>query len=67
LFPKLNSRVEGYHFQTLDSVQKAVTDTIKMLTEADFQSCCEAWKIHWAKGVASEGYYFEADSVDLDK
>jgi hypothetical protein len=67
LFPKLNTRVKGYHFQTLASVQKAVTDIIKMLTEAYFQSCCEAWKIHWAKCVSSEGYYFEVDSVDLDK
>jgi hypothetical protein len=39
LFPKLKSRVEGYHFLTLDNVLKAVTNTIKILTEADFQSC----------------------------
>jgi hypothetical protein len=57
--------VEGYHFQTLDSVQKAVIATIEILTEADFQSCYQAWKIHWV--VASDGSYFEADSVDLDK
>jgi hypothetical protein len=49
LFPKLESRVKGYHFQTLDVVQKAVTDAIKTLIEADFQSCYEAWKIRWAK------------------
>jgi hypothetical protein len=40
LFQKLQSRVKGCHFQTLDSVQKAVTDAIKTLTEDDFQSCC---------------------------
>jgi hypothetical protein len=67
LFPKLKSRVKGYHFQTLDSVQKAVTNTIKTLTEADFQSWYKAWKIHSTKCVASEGCYFEADIVDLDK
>jgi hypothetical protein len=59
--------VMGYHFQALDSVQKAVTDAIKILTEADFQSCYEAWKIRWSKRVASEGYYFEGDNVDLDE
>jgi histone-lysine N-methyltransferase SETMAR len=37
LFPKW--RFKGCHFQTLDNVQKAVTDAIKTLTEADFQSC----------------------------
>jgi hypothetical protein len=54
LFPKLKSRVKGSHFQTLDSVQKAVTDAVKTLKEADFQSCQEAWKILWAKCVATE-------------
>jgi hypothetical protein len=67
LFPKLKSRVEGHHFQTLDSVQKAATDAIETLTEADFQSWYEAWKIRWAKCVASEECYFEGDIVDLDE
>jgi hypothetical protein len=67
LVSKLKSRVKNYHFQTLDSVQKAVTDAIKTVIEADFQSCYEAWKILWAKGVASEGCYFGGDIVDLDE
>jgi hypothetical protein len=57
IFPELKSGIKGYHFQTLDSVQKAVTDAIKTLTEADFQSCYEAWKIRWAKCLASEECY----------
>jgi hypothetical protein len=65
LFPKLNLSVKVYYLQTFDSVQKAVTDSIKTLTEADSQSCYEAWKICWAKCVASEGYYFEGDNIDL--
>jgi hypothetical protein len=67
LFPKLKSRVKGYHFQTLDSVQKAVTDAIKALTAADFQSCYEGWKIRWFKCVASEGCYSEGDNVFSDE
>jgi hypothetical protein len=42
LFPKLKLRVKSSNFQTLDSVQKAVADAIKTLTEADFQSYYEA-------------------------
>jgi hypothetical protein len=49
LFAKLNLRVKGYHFQTFASVQKAVTDAIKTLTEADFQSCYQARKIRFTK------------------
>jgi hypothetical protein len=67
LFPKLKPRVRGYCFQTLDSIQTAVTDAMKVLTEADFQSCYEAWKIRCTKCVASEGYYFEGDYDDLQE
>jgi hypothetical protein len=67
LFPKLKSRFKIYHFQTLDSVQKAVTDAINTLTEADCQSRYEEWKIRWTKFAASEGYYFEWDNVHLDE
>jgi hypothetical protein len=67
LFPDLNPRVKGYHFETLDSVQKAVTDAIKTLTAAHFPSCYGAWKIRWAKRVALEGSYSEGDIVDLDE
>jgi hypothetical protein len=37
------------------------------LIEVDIQSCYEAWKIFWAKCVASEGCYFEGNIVDLDE
>jgi hypothetical protein len=53
--------------QTLESVQKAVTDAIKTLTEADFQYCYDAWKIRCANCVALEGCYFEGDNVDSDE
>jgi hypothetical protein len=51
----------------IDSIQKAVIDAIKILKEADFQSCHEVWKIHGAKPVTSERCYLEGDSVDLDE
>jgi hypothetical protein len=67
LLPKLKSRVKSYHLQTPDSVQKTVTDGIETLTEADFQLCFEAWKIHWAKRVATRLCYLEKDNADLDE
>jgi hypothetical protein len=59
LFSILKSRANSYHFQIFDSVQKAVTNAINILTEADFQSCYELWKIRWAMCYASERCYFE--------
>jgi hypothetical protein len=67
LFSKLDSRIKGCHFQTLDSVQTAVTNVIKTITEADFQYCSEVQKIFWVKCVASEGYYSEVANVDLEE
>jgi hypothetical protein len=62
--PELKLRVKGCHIPRLDSIQKVVTDAIKTAIEADFQYCHEAWKLCWAKCVASEGCYFEGDIVD---
>jgi hypothetical protein len=67
LFPKLKPTVKSYHFQTLDRVQKAVADAIKILTEADFQSRYEARKTRWDKCVASEGCCFERGNFDLEE
>jgi hypothetical protein len=47
--------------------EKAVTDAVKTLIEADIKSCYDAWKIPWAKCVASKGRYFEGGNVDLDE
>lgn len=60
-FLKLKLRFKDYHFLTLDSVQNAVTDVMKPLTVADFQS----WGC--TKCVALEECYFERGSVGLDK
>jgi hypothetical protein len=42
-------------------------NTIFVLTEAALQSCHERWKIPEAMCVASKGYYFEGNKVDLDE
>jgi hypothetical protein len=61
LFPNLKWTVEVYHFQTLDRVQKAVTDAIETLKEAGFhillwgvenslgQVCCIKVMIFWRR------------------
>jgi hypothetical protein len=52
--PDLSPYDKGYRFQTLDSVQKGVTDAIETVSEAGFQSCHWAWRIRWANCVAAE-------------
>jgi hypothetical protein len=57
LVPQIKLQSQGLSFSNIDRVQKA----IKTLTETDFQSCYEAWKIRWAKCVVLQGCYFEGD------
>jgi hypothetical protein len=65
--PKIKIYNQGLSFSNADSVQRAVTEAFNTLTETGFQSWYEAWKILWAKRVASEGCYFEGDIIDLDE
>jgi hypothetical protein len=65
LCPELKARVKVHNFQTHESVGKAVTDVIKILTEVDFQCCYKAWKIRLNNSVVSEGCHFERDNDDL--
>ena len=63
LFPKLESKLKGYHFGTMENIQKIVTDELNTLTENDFQYCYDQWKKRWNHCVTSQGSYFEGDNL----
>jgi hypothetical protein len=67
LVPKIIIESQGLSFLNTLQCSEGCNDTNKTLTEADFQSCYEVWKNCWPKSVALEGFYFEGDSIDLDK
>jgi hypothetical protein len=52
-------RVRGYQFQTVEGVQKAVTDVIKPHTAGDIQSKYEELRVIGASCIESDGCYFE--------
>ena len=39
LFTKLRSKLKGYHFGTMENIQKVVTDELHALIENDFRYC----------------------------
>ncbi|GFX20729.1 hypothetical protein TNCV_77861 [Trichonephila clavipes] len=43
----------------------AVTDQLKAIPISEFHQCHEEWKKRLQRCVASEGSYFEGDSVEL--
>ncbi|GFT29117.1 putative mariner transposase [Trichonephila clavipes] len=65
LFPKLKNHLKGHHFGTLENIQTAVTDQLKVIPISDFHQCYEEWKKRLQRCVASEGSYFDGDNVEL--
>jgi len=65
LFPELKFDLKGRHFQTVENIETAVTDQLKVITVSDFQRCYKEWEQHLWRCVASEGNYFEGDKLDL--
>ncbi|GFX16288.1 uncharacterized protein TNCV_4705411 [Trichonephila clavipes] len=65
LFPKLKNHLKEHHFGTLENIQTAVTDQMKVISISEFHQCYEEWKKILQRCVASEGSYFEGDNVEL--
>lgn len=65
LFPKLKNHLKGNHFGTVENIQTAVTDQLKVIPVSEFQHCYEEWKKRLQRCVASEGSYFEGDNIEL--
>jgi len=62
LFSKLNSKLMGHHFRTIENIQKIVTNELHTLTENDFRYCYIQWKKR-NHCVTSRGSYFEGDNL----
>jgi len=65
LFQKLTFHLKGRHFGTVENIEKAVTDQLKVIPVSDYQRCYEDWEQCLRRCVASQGNYFEADKLDL--
>jgi len=65
LFPKLKFHLKDSHFETVDNIQKVVTDQLRALLYEDFQHCYWEWEQRLRRCVASQGNYFEGHNVDL--
>ena len=59
LFPWLKNHLIGCHFDTLDNIQKSVTDELKNILAETFEHCYEQWKQCLHRCVAAQGNYFE--------
>jgi len=53
LFPKLKLHLKGRHFGTVENIEKAVTDQLKVIPVSDYQRCYEEWEQRLRRCVAS--------------
>lgn len=65
IFPKMKKGMKGHHFGSVDNVQGATTQALKVIPLEDFQGCYEEWKNRWERCVHSQGAYFEGENVKL--
>jgi hypothetical protein len=63
LFPKHKFHLKGGHFETVDKIQKIVTDQLRARSHEDFKHCYREWEQRLWRCVASQRNYFEGDDV----
>lgn len=65
LYHMLNNRIKCHHFETIDDMQKGVTEALKDLTVKNFKTSFEEWQDRWKRCIRSDGDYFEEKKDNL--
>ena len=60
LFPKLNEKLRGCRYETIEEMKEAVTKVIDTLTQEDFHEAFQKLLERY-KCIAAGGNYFEGD------
>ena len=60
LFPKLEEKLRGCHYETIEEMKEAVTKVIDTLTQKDFHGAFQKLLKRY-KCIAAGGDYFEGD------
>ena len=64
LLLKLKSTLKGRRFDTIDEIQKKLTNELFAIPKEAFQKAFQSWQKRWVRCVASEGNYFEGDKLE---
>jgi hypothetical protein len=54
---------KGKSFADMEEAKEKMTEALKGITLQEFQDCFEKWKTRFDQCIASNGQYFEGDSV----
>ena len=61
LFPKLNEKLRGCRYETIEEMKEAMTKVIDTLTQEDFHGAFQKLLERYNKCIAAGGDYFEGD------
>ena len=61
LFPKLNDKLRGCRYETIEEMQEAVTKVTDTLTQEDFDGAFEKLLERYNKCIEAGGNYFDVD------
>ena len=59
LFPKVRLQLKGARFDTIEGIQKAVTDQLNKISAEDFSNAMKKLETRANLCITSNGYYFE--------
>jgi hypothetical protein len=61
LFQRLNIKLKGGHFDTIEVIEAEWQPVLNTLTEHNFQNAFKKWHERWERCIRAEWDYFEGD------
>jgi len=52
--------MKGHHFESIEDIQRSVTQVLNEISQAAFQECYKQWQQRWKA-------YFEGDRILFDE
>jgi hypothetical protein len=67
LFQKVKKALKGHHFDSIEDIQKSVTQVLNDTPQNAFQECYKQWQHRWQRCVHAQRVYFEGDHIVVDE
>jgi dipeptidase len=64
LFPKMNTKLKGRKFDTVEEIQAETQMVLNTLTKKNFQDAFQKWQKCWDRCVCSQRDYFDGDGAE---
>jgi hypothetical protein len=59
--------VKGHHFDSLEDIQRSVTQVLNDIPQNVFQEYFKPWQHRWKRCVQAQEIYFEGDHIVVNE